>query len=422
MNFNNYEVYNSFVRKVKYLLSHDEYAKAASLLEGGLTKTPYDGAFQLFYATALIGLGRFREASIWVKKIILKYEESSDMSSDVDVYYYKGLNCFLEGELNQSMEYLKICFESDISYFKKLLYNKAFASLRSSDEFKRLCTPAKVFVVNEYISLRLMFSKTLIYVCDELFLTCQKVAISIAPTEFDEYANFNDIDDIISFYKSQTTVEEQQISMTSEEEFWGHCSNLQAWVENDYITNVLSKNISFPLLKELYHRGIKHFTPIFKRELIERIRTGGTKALLYFISDTEYNYLQHLTEDDLFDNLLPFEEAEIMRNISKFVPLEYTLTTSLRDSREFWGLRDDNKIHFCVKDGHIVELEILLDEKSYSDRCHEALLQVKNFNKLEELAIYYSISIHDSGVKEFVKPLDNFENLNDEIKDILCFY
>ena len=110
-----------------------------------------------------------------------------------------------------------------------------------------------------------------------------------------------------------------------------------------------------------------------------------------------------------------------MRNISKFVPLEYTLTTSLRDSREFGGLRDDNKIHFCVKDGHIVELEILLDEKSYSDQCHEALLQVKNFNKLEELAIYYSISIHDSGVKEFVKHLDNFENLNDEIKDILAF-
>ena len=143
---------------------------------------------------------------------------------------------------------------------------------------------------------------------------------------------------------------------------------------------------------------------------------GGIKTLRYFIVDTEENYLKYLTEDDIFYNLLTFEEAEIIKNISKFIPLEYTLTTNLKDSREFSSFRDDRKMHFCVENNHIIELEILLDEMSYSDLYHKALLRIKSLNYLEELAIYKSYDICNSGEIFLLKALSNFENLNHELK------
>ena len=127
----------------------------------------------------------------------------------------------------------------DIYYLKKLLYDVSFEALRKTEEFKDLIVPAKVFEVNEFISLKLIFSKTLIYVYDDLFLNCQKVALNLVPSEFEKYKDFDNIDDIIEFSKSHMPSEES-ISITPEEEFWAHCSNMQAWVENDYDSCILS--------------------------------------------------------------------------------------------------------------------------------------------------------------------------------------
>ena len=401
--FDDYKIYNSFVDRVKGLIKNEYYAKAAEILREGLTEKPNDRGFQRFYLIVLLKLDKLKEAKFWLREIILRYENNyeSKKSSLVGALYYKGLYYFLEGDFKRSMECLENCFELDINYFKKLLHDKTFGALRNSAEFKKLITTSKEFTVNEYISLKLLFSKTLIYVCEELFLTCQKVAINIAPTEFEEYADFNTIDDILDFYRSHTANEEG-ISMTPEEEFWGHCSNLQAWVENDYNTCVLSKYISFPLLKELHDKGISRFTLIFKEELIDRIKAGGINTLRYFL-ENEDNYIQYLTEDDLFDNLLPSKEADIMRTISKFIPLEYTLTTNLKDSREYTYFRDYKKMHFCIENGHIIELEILLDKTFNNELYHKALLQVRNLRYLKEIEIYYSYKIHISGEKEFVK-------------------
>ncbi len=412
-----YSNYNDFVDKVQYFLSHDEYAEAVSLLKEVLAEGSKDTWLQRDYITALVNLNEFEEAELWLKKVILHFEESSS-PSQIDALYYKGLYYFLESNPKRSMECLTNCFELNINYFKKILYDKTFNTLRESAEFKKLITPLKVYMVNNYISLKLMFSKTLIYVCDELFLSCQKIALSIAPNEFENYADFNDIDDIISFYKSHAQTTTSKDHLAPEEEFWGHCSNLQAWVENDYNTSVLSKNISFSLLKELYDRGVEQSSPIFKRELLERIKTGGILTLRYFLADTEENYLKHLTEEDLLDNLLPFEEAKIMKNISRFIPIEYTLTTNLQDSREYSYFRDDEKLHFCIKNGHITELEVSLNWLTYSEEYHQALLQVKNLNHLEELAIYITASTCHTGTNTFLKALYDFENLDYELLKI----
>ena len=76
-------------------------------------------------------------------------------------------------------------------------------------------------------------------------------------------------------------------------------------------------------------------------------------------------------------------------------------------------------MHFCIEENHIIELEILIDNKHYSDQYHKALLQIKKFKHLEELAIYHSYNINQSSNKIFLKALHNFDNLQNEL---LHFY
>ncbi|KKK60370.1 hypothetical protein LCGC14_3025040, partial [marine sediment metagenome] len=304
------EDHNSFVDAIKKLIEDKDYIRASTLLKNKLVKEPEVSVFQLFYFEVLIQLHKYKEAKLWLKKFIAKCK------SQTDVYYYEGLYYFLEDNLNQSMESLGKCFKRKVYYLKKLSTDDTFDLLKETKEFKKLIKPAKVFQVNEFISLKLIFSKTLIYVCGDLFLTCQKVALNLAPNEFEKYDNFDDIDGAVDFYESKASKEE--VIITPEEEFWVHCSNLQTWVENKYNTNILTKYLSFPILEELSQRGISYFVTIFKEEIISRIKTGGIKILLYFI---EGDYLNYLSEEDFFDSLLSIEDAEIIRNISNLIPL-----------------------------------------------------------------------------------------------------
>ena len=110
---------------------------------------------------------------------------------------------------------------------------------------------------------------------------------------------------------------------------------------------------------------------------------------------------------------LPLDEAIIIKNIAKFVPFEYTLTTNLKDSMDFSYLRDDSEMHFCINDNHISEIEIL-SYGGFSDECLRALLQVKDLKYLRELGIYCD--------KNFIKSLNNFNNLEYELLELLEEY
>ena len=52
-------------------------------------------------------------------------------------------------------------------------------------------------------------------------------------------------------------------TITPEQEFWGHRSNIQAWVECEYDTRLLHSNLSFPLLKALSDAGDPKAKAIF---------------------------------------------------------------------------------------------------------------------------------------------------------------
>ena len=86
------------------------------------------------------------------------------------------------------------------------------------------------FKVNEYLKVKLEDDSVNIYVNDAQFLLCKHLKL----------------------VKSE---ENESLSISPETEFWGHCSALQAWAENNYSLYLLDKHFAMTLLKELRKAG-----------------------------------------------------------------------------------------------------------------------------------------------------------------------
>ncbi|MHA1478024.1 MAG: hypothetical protein ACTSPU_07475, partial [Promethearchaeota archaeon] len=110
----------------------------------------------------------------------------------------------------------------------------------------------KEFIINNYLSLRLEYNETNIYVNGENFKQCKFILLNIPMDEterFDEIESIDEAADILGWTEERQVGVEYEID--PETEFWGHCSNLQAWYEHNYDTRLLHSNLSFPLLKKL---------------------------------------------------------------------------------------------------------------------------------------------------------------------------
>ncbi|MFX1503518.1 MAG: leucine-rich repeat domain-containing protein [Promethearchaeota archaeon] len=88
--------------------------------------------------------------------------------------------------------------------------------------------------------------------------------------------------------------------VSPEIEFWGLCSNLQVWVENNYDTTLLHRGIAFPLLKELVKAGDPKAVQVFKKEIIKRIISNSRYIIPYLI---EKEFLESLDIVDISEIL-----------------------------------------------------------------------------------------------------------------------
>lgn len=115
----------------------------------------------------------------------------------------------------------------------------------------------QTYVVNEFISLRLENGLSQIYVMGELFKHCKYLLISLPAEEFDEFEGYDSMDEIIKATNKRGGGEQSAKGLTPEEAFRGHCSNLQAWVENDYNYKILDTNLSIPIINSVLKGIVK---------------------------------------------------------------------------------------------------------------------------------------------------------------------
>jgi hypothetical protein len=83
----------------------------------------------------------------------------------------------------------------------------------------------------------------------------------------------------------------QNVTITPEQEFWGHCSNLQAWYEHDYDTRLLHSNLAFPLLKALVDAGDTKAKTMLKTEIAERFESGHPNVIISILTAKLLDYL-----------------------------------------------------------------------------------------------------------------------------------
>ena len=183
----------------------------------------------------------------------------------------------------------------------------------------RLINP--VFKINDHISLRLENDKTNIYVGGRLFSQCKYLLLDISKGKSTELKKIDSIDEAEA--KLDKRMESDHSIITSKTEFWGHCSNLQAWYESNYDTRILHRNIAFPLLRELVKEGDILARKVFKQEVAKRLESGYPSVVLYLIEEDYLNCLSYeeldavLSNPRFLKNLLKWFRNDIPEDLTK---------------------------------------------------------------------------------------------------------
>lgn len=288
----------------------------------------------------------------------------------------------------------------------------------------------KEFKVNDYITLRLDAGKTVIYVKGERFQQCKYLLLNIPINQissFDEIDSINEVAEKLD--KSLESIDSELGDLPPEVEFWGHCSNLQVWMEEDYDTRFLHCNLAFPLLKKLYKLGDPTAKRVFKEEIIKRLSYNHSPTILYLF---EKNFLKIFTKNE-WEIILFDKDLHVAKHMIQALPLIFRndeiLANYIVDKiNEF----QENKEFRNFLKGEILDL--------FMNGSDEVLIQLLSYrlyrylNKSDLLYLFCDLkTLFISNIKKILKAKkykyitstdyihyclnDFFEHVKDNIKD-----
>ncbi len=262
----------------------------------------------------------------------------------------------------------------------------------SVEDIKPIKKEATEFRIHKYLTLKLEKGKTVIYVNDEKFLQCKFLLIEITKEKINEFDDFMSIDDVSEKLDHALEKNLNPTQILPEIEFWGHCSNLQTWAENNYDTNLLHSNLAFPLLKKLTDVGDPMARRVFKEEIAERLSNVYTNVAQYLIHE---NYLEY------FNN----EEKELLMEIL-FTQIEQKFKNKLGSFLEVTGI---NAI-LDIIEANLIHSKIFLTNrlKSVEDIDKETQMGFKHKNSR-----IIALGFNRCGIKVLPSSIGNIENLEE---------
>lgn len=255
----------------------------------------------------------------------------------------------------------------------------------------------KYFDINNIITLKLEDGKTNLYVNNKLFRQYRHLLLDIPMDEFDFSRDDISIDmvaDMLQWKNDSQKLIKDPINISPEVEFWGHCSNLQAWAENNYDTRLLHHSIAFPLLKKVMEIGDIKARQIFKEELLRRMATGSRDVVVFLI---ENNYLQYLNKEEIFSNVLTPKESIAVEEIEELTNIEYSLVQDLETDTD-----DSDYCGFVIDNGKIIS--ICLRWKSQSPFLLPD--SIVNLNSLKMLNIDLTYITNEYGEEGVLCPIE----------------
>lgn len=182
----------------------------------------------------------------------------------------------------------------------------------------------KEFKISDLITLKLENDKINIYVNGKLFNQCKYLLINIGVNEVEDYDEIESIDEAVEVYNYNKDHETHKVEIDPETEFMGHCSNLQAWVENNYNLGLLHSSLSFPLLARLVKEGDKKAEITLKEEVLERINSNSEKVITYFVNE---KYLDLFTYEELqtiFDKVI-ITNQQLLQRLNDLMNKKYLI-------------------------------------------------------------------------------------------------
>ncbi len=169
----------------------------------------------------------------------------------------------------------------------------------------------KDFKVNDYITLSLEEGKTVIYIAGEKFQQCKFLLITIPIENVTNFADIESVDEAAERLDYSLEYNQTYYEIPPETEFWGHCSNLQVWVENDYDTRILKSDLAFPILKRLVDAGNLKAERVFKDEIAKRLSSGYQNVIEFLF---EEEYIKYLGNKELWKVIIPSLEKLRKKN------------------------------------------------------------------------------------------------------------
>ena len=295
----------------------------------------------------------------------------------------------------------------------------------------------KEFQINKFLKLRLENDKTNIYVKDQLFRQCKFLMINIGPnnaSNFEEVTSIDEAEKILD--KSLEEKELEEFDIRPEEEFWAHCSNLDAWAKHQYDTRLLHRTLAFPILRALTEAGDQVAKAVFKEEIIKRFESGHKNVVRYLIRG---GYIRKYAKKELLEAFLENEENSILKKLQTFSKTDMEIAEEIYifDERSGYSVKfDKNKLsglelrslklkQFPIEITRLVSLKKLFLDYNAIRSIPSEIWQLKNLrelnlsgNLLETLPLEISslkslerLSLDVNNLRVFPKTLMELKNL-----------
>jgi len=270
------------------------------------------------------------------------------------------------------------------------------------------------FKINDYLSLQLNEDgNTIIFVARKPFRHCKYLLINIPVEEISNFDEIESIDEAAEkLDKSLEPLRERKefkYNIPSDTEFWGHCSNLQVWYENEYNTRLLHANLAFPLLRELSRAGDLQAKKIFKEEIVERYNNGVESVREYLRS---MKYLDYLSIEEFLGLIENDNDREVIEQLRESHPQF--------ERREIGGMV--LILNIDIKKGRVSEIHLGGLELKHVPECIRDLTLLENLNvqcnSLEvipewigEFNVLKTLKIEDNIIKKLPKEIGKLQNL-----------
>ena len=266
--------------------------------------------------------------------------------------------------------------------------------------------------INAFLTLKLEGMKTNIYVAGKLFLHCKHLLI-INPQESEIEDEITSIDEAKSKLSSslENKINPIDLGITPIDEFWAHCSNIQAWTEHNYDTRLLEKTLAFGLLEKLTEAGEPQALRIFKEEVAKRL-------FYYKYSEDIYDFLICKGYTDLFSNEeicdLLEEGGQELLQLRKELDMDFTLNFNNDFDKPLFLIFIENgvcdtirlrHVHFKKLPKALRSLKSLKSLEIYDNGLESLPNWIGELKNLEELIISHNL------IRELPASLGNLRNL-----------